>query len=179
MSRLQRLTVAAAAAFFFVCTASPSWATDPPKQPAQKTQPAQSQPQKTQPAQSQPPKSPTAIIRPAPIQPSTALRQLQTINAQNPAGPSNTNSFRPKERLKDGASAGWDKQATDKGSVKISNNNKVDIGALNKQNQEEQRRVAQHYNAMNKPPPVPQSSTPSQPASGVRGVFNKLFGKTN
>jgi hypothetical protein len=174
MSKLQRLTVAAAVALFFFCAASRSWATDPSKQPAQ------SQPQKRQPVQSQPPKSPAAIIRPAPIQPSTALRQLQTISAQNPAGPSNTNSFRPNERIKDGASAGWDKQATDKGSVKISNNSKVDIGALNKQNQEEQRRIAQHYNAMNKPPPVPQSSKPpQQPASGVRGFFNKLFGKTN
>ena len=173
MSKLRRRTVAAVATFFFFCAASRSWATDPSKQPAQ------NQPQKTQPAQSQPPKSPTAIIRPAPIQPSTALRQLRTINAQNPAGPSNTNSFRPDVRIRDGASAGWDKQASDKGAVKIGNSNKVDIGALNKQNQEDQRRIAQHYNAMNKPPPVPQSSTPPpQPASGVRGFFNRVFGKT-
>lgn len=174
MSMLQRLTVAAAVASFFFCAASSSRATDPPKQPVQ------SQPQKSQPAQSQPQKTQAAAIRPAPSQPSTALRQAQTINAQKPAGPGNTNSFRPNERMKDGASAGWDTKATDKGAVKISNNNKADLKALNKQDKEEQRRIAQRYPATGKAPPPPAPSTQSQqPASGVRGFFNKVFGKTN
>ena len=162
MSMFRRLTVAAV---FFLYAASPSCATDPQKQPA-KTQPAKTQ---------------AVPIRPAPIQPSTALRQAQTIKAQDPAGPGNTNSFRPNENMKGVASAGWDSKASDKGAVKIGNSNKVDLKALNKQHDQEALGIAQRYPAIGKaPPPLPTTTpTPQKPASGPRAFFNKVLGKTN
>jgi hypothetical protein len=162
MSQFRRLTVASVAGIFFLCAASPSYAIDPPKQPA-KTQPA---------------KTEAAPIRPAPIQPVTALRQAQAIKAQDPAGPGNTNSFKPNERMKTGASAGWDSKASDTGAVRIGNSNKVDLKALNKQHDAEALGIAHRYPAIGKAPPVPTSSpAPEKPASGPRNFFNKLFGK--
>ena len=158
MNAVLRLTVAAMACVVFLGAARPACATDLQKQPAK-----------------------TAATKTQASAP--ALGQAVTIKAQNPAGPSS--STRPNEQTKAAASAGWDTKATDKGTVKASDK-RTDQATLirqgNEQHKQEQLRLAQRYPATGKAPPSPPSEQPAktqQPASGARGFFNRIFGKTN
>jgi hypothetical protein len=80
------------------------------------------------------------------------------------------------------ASQGWDTKASNKGEVKGSAS-RADPAALaktgNQQYRQEQKAIAQRYAAISKAPPSPTSKQParSEPASGVRGFFSRLFGK--
>jgi hypothetical protein len=119
-----------------------------------------------------PPKPPAkaqpAQARPAPSS-SSAAQQAKTIQKQNP-------------QTKGTASAGWDTKATNKGEVKggtSQTNAQAQAKLANQQLKNEQKGTAQRYPATGKAPPSPPPQPAKSQPAGVKGFFNRLFGKTN
>lgn len=158
MSVVQRLTMAAGAAIFALSLAWPCFATDTNKQPA-KTEPSKTQPQNSQPT-------------------NRSLQQLTTIKAQDPAGPSRTNTFKPNQEMKTAASKGWDTKATEKGWFKLPSSKRADPKVVaqqeNQKLKDEQAQTARRFPAIGKAPSAP---TTQQFSGSSKSFFSRLFGK--